>query len=715
MEAFERRPLGTFASAFYIFSCVISCISADGRMWTAVLLFAVFAFVLLAQIKFPFKRAVTVVVAGMLAAAVFSVYTVDVRMAEIQSLSGEERSIDGTVLGVRYTSSYEGCYTVKTDGMKIVLKSDNCELAVGDMIRCTVLYDSLDISDDGERYIISDGIVMSCTSIGDVFVIERDHDADVSFAGLRRGLSAKLRSGMSAESGGFAAALLLGDRTHLADEVARDFRFLGISHILALSGTHLTMLFSFVGGCFSSKRRFSRMLVLCPAVLFYMLLTGFSPSVVRAGIMFIIASVSSVCAKRADSFTSLSVAVLLICILNPYSLFDTGLMLSYSAVMGLVISSELQRVLSLERTPATAKALGILIPSFAVPAVLLPLMWITFGEMSLVSPLANIVLAPIVSLFIPLLAILLLLSWMPVVFIPLSSAADALISGTLKVVRLIAVSVDPMLPLKGAVSLAALLLFVLFAVISVLLSPKGRSLAVHLCVMFLCFTLVSAQLYSDFCKRGMTVYYSASKTDEAVYVISEGYNILIDMGRYTAALGDAAKRGSDHGSGKIDTLILTDLNKSHILALAEISSNYYLDSLWLPADSDSDIAHSLKSEAENRGIEVYSYIPDEHLAFGDCVFETPSLNGSTVSFSLEYDGKRISYSAAPDIDSYSDVNIIGVHDAKISGILPGGFGKVIVPTAAAAEFETVSVSAFVTDTVAVRFSRGQAPVIIPQG
>lgn len=711
METLERRPLGTFASAFYIFSCVISAVGADGRMWATALIFAGFACVLFLKIKIPFRRAVTAIAAGMLAATVFSGFAVDVKLAEKQSLSAEERDIVGTVTSVRYASSWEGCYTVKTDGMKVILTSDNCELASGDMISCTVVYDGIDLSDDNGRYLLSDGVVLSCTSVGDVSVIGRDRGAEVSLAELRGRLSAKLRSSMSAESGGFAAALLLGDRSHLADEVTRDFRCLGISHVLALSGTHLTMLFSFVGGLFSDRRKLLRLLVLCPAVLFYMLLTGFSPSVVRAGIMFIIAAVSSVFAKKADSFTSLSVAVLLICILNPYSVFDIGLMLSYAAVIGLVISGEIRRKLFQGRSSVATRILGALIPAFVVPAVLLLLMWFTFGEVSLVSPAANVILVPVISAFIPVLAVLLLMSWLPALFIPLSAAADVLISGVLDGVQLAAESIDPMLSLKGRLPLAMMALFVLFAMVAALFCGKNRRIAAYLSVMLLCFTLVAAQLCSDSYNRGMTVCYSAVKTDEAVYVISEGHNILIDIGRYPSAVKEAAKLGSVYGSDKIDALILTHIDRSHILALAEICSNYYLSSLWVPASEEPEIAYSLKNEAESRGVEVYTYVPGEYFAFGDCTFVAPSLNGSAVSFSLEYDGQSFLYSSESDASFDSDVNVVGVHGTRVSGTLPISYGKMIVPTAGAVSFDSVPDSTFVTDTALVRFRKWQAPFV----
>ena len=95
-----------------------------------------------------------------------------------------------------------------------------------------------------------------------------------------------------AETGGLLGAILLGDRTYLSGQTSLDFSRIGISHVLALSGMHLAILIlgiekllSLIG--ISKKARYIITIILTLA---YVALTGFSVSVVRAGIMLIIRS-----------------------------------------------------------------------------------------------------------------------------------------------------------------------------------------------------------------------------------------------------------------------------------------------------------------------------------------------------------------------------------------------------------------------------------------
>lgn len=161
---------------------------------------------------------------------------------------------------------------------------------------------------------------------------------------LRMDLSATLRTWLPRRLGGVAAAVLLGDRTHLDESSEQAFRSAGVSHLLSVSGLHLSMLC----GLFRLGRRrrslYRPFLALQgAAVLFYMALTGFPVSVVRAGIIYLVALCGYALRQPPDLLTSLGTAAVLIGLQNACAPCDLGFQLSFCGVLGVQLAAAVMR------------------------------------------------------------------------------------------------------------------------------------------------------------------------------------------------------------------------------------------------------------------------------------------------------------------------------------------------------------------------------------
>jgi len=727
VKAFDRRPLGTFAASLYVFLCIFYCLGRELRTLASAVVLAAFIVVLirLSFAKLVFARAFCAITAGALLASLISGVFIDFYLAGIDELSGTTGRITGTVVDVRYNSSYEGCYDIRTNPgtvgigrAKLLFYSENGELSVGDVIECTAEFTAIDDSGDSREYTMSSGVVLVAQSVGDTKVIGHEAGAFISLAKLRAEMSARLRAGMSEYGGGFAAALLLGDRSHLPSSVSRDFRVLGISHVLALSGTHLTALFALAGRFIpnNGKKRYLRLFVMSSAVLFYMALTGFSSSVVRAGIMFIIAGIGSAIGRNTDSFTSLSVSVLIICIASPFAPYDVGLQLSYASVVGLIISDHLRSDVKVGQKKKLGKILGKAVPAIVVPVTVLPLMWLRFGEMSLAAPVANILLVPFVTVLIPVVGILLLLSFVPAVFMTVSAVVDRIILLFLSGAEAFAKTADYILPLTGAVTAVAVALLAAAFAVAIFAEGKMRRISCGMTVLFLSMTVLSAQLYISDYHNGMTVCYSSAGTDDAVFMMSDGYSVLIDSGRYPSALKTAAKMGADRGAGRINAFVLSHLHRGHTLSLSELCGNYYVDSLWLPVPYSEDsrlIYDGLKNKAETLGVNVFTYGSGEKLSFGECelfvpvIGNTPRSDHVTVRFEVRYGDERFLYAspyAKINGPSENTVRVVGIHGQKPEGIINKCADEtVLISPKCAAEYDAVPDGAVMSDKTEIRF------------
>lgn len=230
---------------------------------------------------------------------------------------------------------------------------------------------------------------------------------------LRQFFSAHLQSRVGGVWGALASGILIGDVSNLPGWVKSDFTATGISHILAVSGTQISLIMQVLLVLLARLRLPRRLssLLTAVAVVGFMAVTGFSPSVNRAGVMALLYLGGLLFGREADALNSLGASVFLLCLLNPFAAMDTGLLLSFAATLGLVVMTGtcVRRLeTGLSRLPeAAARILNIpgmaLCETVGATLFTLPIILLTFRQLSLATFLSNIIEVP-VSLLATLLA-----------------------------------------------------------------------------------------------------------------------------------------------------------------------------------------------------------------------------------------------------------------------------------------------------------------------
>ena len=159
----------------------------------------------------------------------------------------------------------------------------------------------------------------------------------LSMARLRNRLGGRFML-LGRSTGGTAAAMVVGDRNRTDANIRSQFQQAGVSHILVVSGLHLSLVAAAVTAVCRRLFRRSGVVALCVAlgVLAYMLLVGMTVSVVRAGVLTLLALAAPLLDRTADSYNSLGVALLLLLAFNPYAACDLGLLLSFAATLGVL-------------------------------------------------------------------------------------------------------------------------------------------------------------------------------------------------------------------------------------------------------------------------------------------------------------------------------------------------------------------------------------------
>jgi len=135
------------------------------------------------------------------------------------------------------------------------------------------------------------------------------------------------------------SALVLGDKRGVSRDISTSFTNLGLIHTLALSGLHISLIygvFAFILSVLLKYRLKLQSIVLVLIILTYAILTGLSPSVMRASLMFLLYAFSLAINRRTTAFNIVFLSALILLVYNPSLLFDIGFQLSYLAVLGIL-------------------------------------------------------------------------------------------------------------------------------------------------------------------------------------------------------------------------------------------------------------------------------------------------------------------------------------------------------------------------------------------
>ena len=138
------------------------------------------------------------------------------------------------------------------------------------------------------------------------------------------------------DSAAFLCAILTGDRSELSVQASANLSESGFSHILAVSGLHCGFLIALIILLFGVRRRFLIASMGILSLIFYALLTGGKPSVIRASIMLSILIAAPLFRRASDAPTSLCLALFLILFYNPFAAASVSLQLSFASVAGLL-------------------------------------------------------------------------------------------------------------------------------------------------------------------------------------------------------------------------------------------------------------------------------------------------------------------------------------------------------------------------------------------
>ena len=281
------------------------------------------------------------------------------------------------------------------------------------------------LNENSRTFDWAEGVML--TAYSGEYKIEKADDKPLRYSLLmfRKLLKDGVYDNADSDTASLITALTLGDKSGLRSDTLSDFRALGISHIASVSGMHvavislaLTYLLMLFGVSYKK-----RIIISAVAVIMYLFTVGFVFSAVRSGIMIIIVLLSKFIRRDADPINSLGLACFALTVFNPYTALNIGFLLSATATLGMILTFPvsqkiIRKILPFEnRFCSTVRSLLIpLFQSIAAMIFTLPVIYISFGTLSLVSPIANLICDPIATVLICMSMLLVATLFLP--FVP---------------------------------------------------------------------------------------------------------------------------------------------------------------------------------------------------------------------------------------------------------------------------------------------------------
>lgn len=218
-----------------------------------------------------------------------------------------------------------------------------------------------------------------------------------SLAALRTSIDERIELLYPEPTAALLSGLLTGSRRGLPPDRTEAFRRTGLSHIIAISGTNITLVLAILSGLLFFLPLRWRLIPSIGALCLFTILVGAEASVVRACIMGILGLFALHCGRLPHARLAILWAASLMLLWNPKQLwYDLGFQLSFLCVIGLTELTPFLRP-AVERVPNTLGMRDTLLATLTAQLMTFPLLLYRFGTLSLVAPLANILVLPLVA------------------------------------------------------------------------------------------------------------------------------------------------------------------------------------------------------------------------------------------------------------------------------------------------------------------------------
>lgn len=405
---------------------------------------------------------------------------------------------------------------------------------------------------------------------------------------------------LSEASAALLNAICFGDTDDIED--ISSIRNAGLSHVLAVSGMHLGFIAMFCTTVLGKK--YGSILAMIFIILFVFML-GSTPSLLRAAIMYFLFALSNFIDRENDSINSLSIAFLIILFINPDSIYSRGFQLSFAACIGILtltpkilvkfnklfkINNKILYKIYSVIMASIACSMGAVITTF-------PLSLYHFGSSSIISPISNLlVILPVSISFV--LGIISLVVYLTLSINPFGFILEILLKYIDNITEFISSLNTGVIYSENIIQSFSVILIFILIIMWINNKIKGKILVVISTLIFL------FNFYSVNNSNSTYIDILATGSGQAILVYNKDETVLIDCSAnsFRNASEIVNSRLKRKNIDKIDTLILTSVDKTHARNVPELINTIEIGEIIIPNKTRN-------SEIKSEILEVAGGIP----------------------------------------------------------------------------------------------------------
>lgn len=346
----------------------------------------------------------------------------------------QEIEIQAIVVSDKVEKEYKDVYHIqvikvgnegKEQNFKMILnvkrqKDKKISLEHGDMIYFKGVYEQPSVARneggfDYSQYLKTKKITGITTIKAEgISVIDKNKNSRIArtIHNIRRDIVEKVRGILPEDTANLCTGLLVGEKTELSEEIQETFQKSSLSHMLAISGAHVSYILLGITTFIQKLRLHKRWgkVILILFFIFFMALTGCTPSVTRSCIMVILQLLASILFRKSDTYQNLAISGFILLLINPYTLLDIGFQLSFGGTIGIVaFSRKLQNAKDKEKKNSTNKRLEIVgkglqkikemcLVTLSANLVIIPIMMYHFHTLSFTFFISNLLASPVLGI-----------------------------------------------------------------------------------------------------------------------------------------------------------------------------------------------------------------------------------------------------------------------------------------------------------------------------
>ena len=467
-------------------------------------------------------------------------------------------------------------------------------------------------------------------------------------------------------------AVTTGDKSNLDSYLYSVYNSCGVSHILAISGLHVTLIAMTLHRLLVllSVNRKAAACISSIVVLLYAAFVGFTPGITRAAVMIIAVLLSKMFLNRADSFTTLFMTLGLLLIINPYSLFSASLELSFLASLAIMVSEPI-----LDRIAAFFKEKGeisgrksVKIILSSVNAIITPALMsfstsvfsffvalTTFDSVSYISPLMNIAVVPIFSygLIFALLALLASAFCMPLAIIiakPAGYLFDFITSFCETVHKADIGRLSSHVDWIFIPCIIALLM-----VVSLLFLERYRIKAFVASSLAFCVSIAFCGILNNISLSGVTVIEYGEGNGEYVFFRNDETEIYYDLSGFLSM----PESVFENGLTSLGRYVVTGYDDYSLKKFDYFSGRISVLQIYLPTPEnfyEIDVYNEIKLLANSRKCDIIEYDSELNVELNDFDIHLISVkeldNAKLLSFKNRYETVNVFIDGFPRVNGY---------------------------------------------------------------